>query len=291
MNERIRASIEDTRILIDAAWGAATRKSILRSGLERYLEKVNQEPSPSFNPEEKIIKREFISRISQAIAEKNHSRRSLLTLPWSSRRIEPPRLAAALIAFSDDHGKKTVPEFFPIHEMFQFLQEVRTQPLETGKQLTVVDQFDIALRQTDNNPVAAALLAHGSYRVMRSCDTRLSPRLSFEIESDSQPITMMSIARSTADFAVGDTRDPLGNTYHWWSQFSAGMIFTLLKRRAPIQVSVYNKAFYLGPNLTLGIRNRFLHMPLSAGDHKTVDRQGMRIGRAMGNVIVNKLRR
>lgn len=291
MNERIRASVGNTRLLIDAAWGAATRKSILRSGLEEYLEKINQEPAPSYNPEDETIMREFIKSTSLAIDEKKHSKRSLLTLPWSNKRIEPSRLAVALIAFSDDHGRETVPEFFPTDEILQFLHEVRVKSQQTGRQLTVIGQFDLALDQADNHPIAAAILTHGSYRVLRSCDTRLDPRLSFEIDSEIEPITRMSIARSTADFAIADTRDPLGNTYHWWSQFTAGMTFALLKKKASIQTNVFNSAFHLGPELTLGLRNKLLRMPLSAGDHRNVDRQGMRIGRALGNVIVNKLRK
>jgi len=291
MNEKICASIENVRILTDAAWGAATRKSILRSSVEEYLEKINQESEPSYNPEDKVILREFYTRVSQTIDRKGYSKRSLLTLPWSNQRIVAPRLAAALIAFSDDHGKETVPEFFPIDEMFLFLYEVKTRSLKTERQLTLIDQFNIALSQTDENPVAAAILTHGSYRALRNCDTRLDPRLSFEVESGTELITKMSIARSTADFVVSDTRDPLGNTYHWWSQFSAGMIFALLKKRTPIQTNVFNSAFHLGPELTVGLRNKLLGMPLAAGDHKNVDRQGMRIGRAMGNLIVNKLRK
>jgi len=289
MNEKIRTSIANARLLADAAWGAATRRSILRSGLEEYLEKINQEPAPSYNPEEEIILREFIPRISLAIDEKKHSIRSLLTLPWSSQRIELTRLAAALIAFSDDHGRETVPEFFPVAEILRFLHEVRRQSQDTGKQLTLIDQFDIALHQTNNHPVAAAILTHGSYRALRSCDTRLDPRLSFGIDSETESITRMNIARSTAEFSIADTRDPLGNTYHWWSQFSAGMTFALLKEIAPKQANVFNSAFHAGPELTKFIRNKLLGMPLAAGDHRSVDRQGVRLGRALGNVIVNKL--
>ncbi|MBI2031766.1 MAG: hypothetical protein HYT08_04095 [Candidatus Levybacteria bacterium] len=289
MHEKLHSIVHNGRIFVDAAWGAATRRSILRSGLETYLKKVNRKPESSYNPDDEIILREFFPRISQAVKEKNHSRQSLLTLPWSTQKIELHRLAKAIIAFSDDHGKETVPEFFPVEEMFQFLNEVRCQFQQTGKQLTLINQLDIALRQTDNHPTAAAILTSVSYRALRNCDRRIDPRLSFAIDSDTESITMMDIARSTADFAMADKRDPLGNTYHWRSQFSFVMTSPLFKTDSPTQVNAYNTAFHFGPELTRGIRNKLLGMPLAAGDHKDVDRQGMRIGRGIGSLVISRL--
>lgn len=287
---KIRQSLENARILTGAAYGAATRKGVLNSPLERYLERLREEPESEYNPPEAVTKKELTTSIIDALSREGNSRDTLLTEPWSSRRIKPSRLAATLIAFSNDHGKKTVPEFFPVDEIFTYLQSVKTRSSQTGKQLTIADQFNLALEQTHNNPIAAALLAHSAYRsVARSSDTRLNPHLVFEVESNTQPITMMNIARSTADFSENDKRDPLGNTYHWWSQFTAGMTFALLKRDNPFQVLMYNKAFSLGPELTVALRSKLLHMPLAAGDHKAVDRQGMRLGRAMGNLLVNKI--
>lgn len=291
--ERIRSGIENARILSSAVWGAATKKSMLYSPAGEYLEKLKTEPEPSYNPDEKLTQADFTSRIIAANAQNPLSLDHLLTVPWSLRRIKPSRLAASIIAFSNDHGEKTVTEFFPVDEIHTFLQSVKDQAEQAGKQLSLVDQFDIALEQTNNNPVAAALLAHSAYRsVARSCDTRLDERLRFDVNSDSNPINMMSIARSTADFPINDKhdkKDPLGNTYHWWAQFSAGMIFSLLKKEYPLQVRTYNTAFFFGPELTQGIRNGILRMPLAAGDHKNVDKQGLRIGRSMGHLIVNKI--
>ncbi|HSD98464.1 MAG TPA: hypothetical protein VLB73_02060 [Patescibacteria group bacterium] len=287
LRERVHESIENTRALTGAAWGAATRDAVLHSHIDSYLEKIRRE-APSFdNPTESIIQEALAAKIIQVTS--HASRDSLLTNPWNSRRIKPSRLAASLIAFSNDHGKKTVPEFFPVEEILVYLNSIQEQAKKTGKQLTVIDQFNLALDQTNNNPVAAALLAHSSYRaIARSCDTRLSPQLAFEVDSSTQPITMMSVAQSTADFSVNDQRDPLGNTYHWWSQFSAGMIFALLKKDNPIQVATYNTAFSAGPELTVLLRQKIRRRQLAAGDHKQVDRQGKRIGRAMGAILLHE---
>lgn len=289
MNEKLRLTIQNVKVLVDAAWGASTGKSILRSGIEAYLKRINQDSEFSYNPGDEVILLEFFQRISRVVEEKNHSRESLLMLPWNSRKIELPRLVKALIAFSDDHGKETVPEFFPVGEIFKFLGKIKCQFQETKKNLNLIDQLDIALHQTDGHPVAAAIIAHSSYRVLRNCDTRLDPRFSFELESDTKQITQLSIAQSTADFAMTDIKDPLGNTYHWWSQFSFAMTSFLFKPENFIQVNVYNSAFHLGPELTRGIRNKLLGMPLAAGDHREVDRQGMRIGRAIGALVMNRL--
>ncbi|MFH1832595.1 MAG: hypothetical protein ABH816_00310 [Candidatus Levyibacteriota bacterium] len=280
--------IEDIKVLSDAALGAATKPENLSSGVGVYIDKMKQEPCYFKNPKEAVIKNELFSRITRVISQKEYTVNDLLINPWDSKRIKISRLTASLIAFSNDHGKKTVSEFFPIEKIFDFLHSVREQAQTMGRQLTVVDQFDIALRQTDNNPVAAALLAHASYRaVARLCDTRLSEKLLFKVESEADPITMMTIARSTADFSMSDVRDPLGDAYHWWAQFSAGMIFTLVKKQYPIQVGILNTAFYFGSNLTLVIREKIQRMSLLSGDHKQVDRQGLRLGKATGDFIVN----
>lgn len=283
--------LENTRTLIGAAWGAATRKSMQRSPAEEYLRLLNKEPLIGDNPEEKVIKAAFTTMLLKITSQQNFSREQLLTIPWSSRRIRPSRLSASLIAFSNDHGKKTVQEFFPVDEILTYLQAVKRQAEITCKPLTIIDQYDLALQQTRNNPVAAAILAHSAFRsVARSSDTRLDSRLAFSIDSLTEPITMMNIARSITDFTINDRRDPLGNTYHWWSQFTANMIFSLQKREYPAQIYIYRKAFSLGPELTVGLRSRLLRMPLAAGDHKQVDRQGMRIGRVMGDLLFNETR-
>src|SRR5579872_4248768 len=112
---------QNMRILTSAAWGAATKKAIFQSPIETYLAKIQKESPVHSNPEEATIATAMTQRVTQAIEKNHYSRDDLLTVPWSARRIKPARLAASLIAFSNDQGQKPIPEFLPVDEIFLYL--------------------------------------------------------------------------------------------------------------------------------------------------------------------------
>lgn len=284
--------LQNMRTLAGAIWGASM-KNVNGEHINEYRYLLSREEPPTQNPKESELKQIILSQITESLTKGHFNLEDLLTVPWSFRRIRTSRFAAALITFTNDHGKKTTPEFFPTDEVVTYLQNIRQQYENTGEQLTIPDQFSIALSQADNNPIAAALLTHAAYRsIARLWDTRMSPKLKFPVTSNTEAITMINIAKSTADFDDSqEITDPLGNTYHFWSQFTAGVVFTLEKRKRFIQTSLYNQAFSHGPELTSLVRKKIRGRPHSFGNHKEVDMQGLRLGRAAGHLILNKLRK
>jgi len=279
--------LENFRILAGAIWGASV-KDVKGDRLHEYRAHLRGE-SARYNQEEQVLKQMLFAQVTASLQRGNICLDELLTVPWSSRRIRLPRITAALIAFTNDHGKKTAPEFFPVDAIVTYLHSVRQQYEEIGQPLTIPDQFALALSQTNNNPIATALLAHGAYRaVARGWDTRMSAQLDFPVTSDTEAITMVSIAESTADFISSQgPLDTLGDTYHFWSQFSAGMVFTLEKRF--IQSGLYTLAFSHAPELTTLIRETFGGKSQQFGVHKEPDMLGLRLGRATGHLIANTL--
>lgn len=282
--------LQNLRILAGAVWGASM-KDVQGEHLNEYHRLLRETDVSKYNPDEPNLKQMLLSQVTEALAKTSLRLEDLLTVPWNSQIIRLPRIAASLIAFTNDHGKITTPEFFPIDEIMIYLQSIRQKHTETGERLAIPDQFSIALSQTNGNPVAASLLTHGAFRAVgRVWDTRLSSRLEFSVTSDTEEITMMSIAEGTADFDDGrKTVDPLGNTYHFWSQFTAGMVFTLARRKKFIQTGLYNLAFSHAPELTSLIRESWRSKSLQFGNHKEVDMQGRRLGKATGHLIVNQI--
>ncbi len=285
------AALESAKILTGAAWGAATR-DIEGDQINEYRHLLCRMEVSQFNQNETTLKQMLLSQVMGSLSTEDFTLEDLLTIPWASRRIELPRVASHLIAFTNDCGREFAQEFHQVDEIITYLTSIRQQFEETGEQLTVPTEFAVALSQTNNNPIAAALLAHCSYRaIARLADTRISPRLDFPISSSTESISMMSIAESTADFI--DTygpADPLGNTYHFWSQFTAGMVFALEKREKPIEAGFYDILFYYAPELTTLVRRGWGHKPQQFGNHKEADLQGHRLGRAAANLIMNKVR-
>lgn len=284
----IRDRIENTRLLGRAILGNAFEGK--PGYFSTYIQEASREEPHEYNPRGEVLAAEVIDQAYKALSEKSYTKEDLLTIPWASRRglqetkIKPSRLAASIIAFSDVQGKRTVDEYFPVGEMQTFLADVQSHASENGKPLTIPEQFAVALQITDNNPVAASLLAHSAYRaVARGKETKISPDLAFSREK------VLDIARSTADFHTvnSPSRDPLGDTYHWWASFCAGLGFTLSKEEFPIQSRLYTTAFYHEATLTTFVRKTVLRRTNISNHHKDVDRQGLQVGITVGNFLKN----
>ena len=100
---------------------------------------------------------------------------------------------------------------------------------------------------------------------------------------------MIDIAKSTAHFNMGDAicADPLGDTYHFWAQFSTGLVLELYGDR-PIratQAKVVKAIFRIGPDLMRFGRETIRGHKMIAGNHKQVDLYGLQLGSEMGRSI------
>ena len=274
------------RAAVAAAISPAGRKSQER--FRTYGKAINKENATAYNALEYPLKMGFKERVGGVLSKGQFSKEDLVKLPWSSRRLHPSRVASGLMAFLDDQGKNIPTELFPVSEMKSYLEAIKYQYKNTQKPLSVLDQFDLAMQMTNNNPVAASFLAHGAYRaIARSCDSRLDKSFNFPLYSSKEDaLAVMDIAHATADFKKTDPhRDPLGDTYHFWAELAACMVFTFLQDEKPIATRIYRKAFYLDPQLTTLVRGKFLQHTPQFGIHMEADRQGYNIGVGMGKMM------
>lgn len=283
-------TIENTWMFLGATYGASVR-DVNRELLTEYRLAVG-EMQFSVNPPEQEIKHGIINQVSDILRCNDFSREDLLTLPWALRRIELPRVATHLLAFTDDCCNKHPDEFFDSDGVFMFLNGVKQRAVDLGRQLNVVDQYRLALSLTDNHPIAASLLAHISLRaVARQADTGFSEDLQFPVKDlGDGGISMVGVATNVADFAGYDVVvDPLGNSYHFWAQFNAGFIFTIEKESKPLGSALYKMLFYYAPEITTLIRRNIGGKVQQFGEHAFVDRQGHRVGCSVAHFITNRL--
>ncbi len=279
--------IENARLLGRAIVGNAFEH--LPAPYALYIKQIAKETPTRYNQNGKELILALTKQIDETLPQRVKIE-NLLSTPWSLRRgervkIKPSRVAASIIAFTDVQGKHIIEDFFPVAYIQTFLAQVEKQAAIGGQPLTIPEQFALALQITDNNPVAASLLAHGAYRAIgRGKDAKISPDLSFSLEK------AMSLARSTADLHTvnSPSRDPLGDTYHWWASFSAGLVFTLAREEHPIQSRLYTTAFYHEAALTTFVRKNVLRKTNLTNHHKDVDRQGLQAGITVGNFLKTK---
>ncbi len=236
----------------------------------------------AYNPSDEVIDTSMLALVDSTVAS---GARDWLRLPWGSQqRVQLDRLAGTIISFVDDHSNKIPREFFPVDKMLEYLFTVRENYLRAGRRLTIPDQYAVALDIADDNPVAAAVLAHSSYRsVARGWDTRVDERLRFPVISeDPRMLDMVKVAESTAMFSSTSKADPLGDTYHFWGQYSAGLVSELNKSDHPAQATFLKTAFYYGPNMMSFVRETILKKTQAAGNHLEVDRHALRLGTIVG---------
>lgn len=279
--------LENARLLGRAILGNAFEHK--PGSYATYIRELVNESPTRYNENGKEIAACLIDQIHISLSSDTQPG-DLLRVPWTLRRenqrkIKPSRVAASIIAFSDVAGKHIIDDYFPIGHIQEFLTLVENQSAQNKQPLTIPEQFSLAMQLTNNNPVAASLLAHSAYRaIARGKDTKISPELVFP------HIRAATLARSTADFHTENSpaRDPLGDTYHWWASFSAGLVFTLAREKQPIQSRLYTTAFYHEAALTTFVRKNLLHKTTIVNHHKDVDRQGLQAGITVGDFLKMK---
>jgi len=269
----------DTNVLIRLsalahAFYGATRNS--RTYLADYKERLDRELSPNpegLNPAELILLPRFQEILSTTDPGTIESK---LTLPWAyGVTVTMGGALCALCSFADAH-KGTIPaEYFPVELSFKFIDLVQRASKDRGKPLDLADQYILALEQVDYNPLAAAILAHSAFRLAgRNRDTRVHPDFNLDLDR------RVSIANSVAHFYMDplSRKDPLGDTYHYWAQYSAGMIAHFKRKDTPVKSKFFYLFFYNGANIIHLVHEKMLGNAILFGLHKKVDRLGLRMG-------------
>lgn len=248
--------------------------------LKEYKERVENEvtrwPEKCNPPEEELI-----------IAIQKHLESNgcvdPLKFTWAPEvSITLDRMLSAFCSFSDTHRGTIAQEYFPVELSLQFLEAVYENAKHQGKALNAADQYVLALRFANGNPLAAAILAHSAFRMAgRDRDTRVHSEFSMDLDS------RIVIANSVALFGAQENTvtDPVGDTYHFWAQYSAGMVSYFKGRDNPLQSGLFYLVFKNGSNLMQLVHEKILGKPVIFGFHKEVDRLGIRVGLKMAKWI------
>ena len=82
--------------------------------------------------------------------------------------------------------------------------------------------------------------------------------------------------------------DAMGDTYHYWASFAAGMHTALA--RGVVAKRAMRAAFRVGPELMSAIRGGLFARPLFCGNHAELDRLGLAQGTELARLLATRAR-
>ncbi len=270
------------RKLSKPLWGVSTK------GLDNTHQEYKIELERSVWSELVLVSENSIDFYEQLQARLNQTFSGNVSfgyLPWApSQVLYLGRSLHALCSFCDDYDDEIMVEYFPVNESLQFLEIVlqKGSPVEP---LKIDEQWSIALQISEGNPIAASIICHSALRaVARNMDKRVGPSFDFPMDF------RIRAAKAIACFPSGLSkhRDPLGDSYHYWSTVLAGMILILNRKRPLIARAAYRAMFYYSANLMYLVRQSLFGHQLLFGTHGKVDRLGLTHGLKLGRWMLNK---
>lgn len=242
-----------------------------RNRLEKEVSRESKELNSS--------KDDLVAEIIEKIKKYNKPQRDLTYLPWTDTTFSLDRMLSAIFSFTDFHELPIPKEFFPVDLSLEFLDRVSKKYDEQRKSVTLSEQYDIALGLCRGYELASAILVHIAFRMAaRDKDKRVHPDFTLDVDY------RINLANKVAFFQedISPTKDSLGDMYHFWAQFIAGMLSQYENRL--IGTTLY-ASFYLGPNLMGLMHKRILGQKMFFGVHEKVDRMGLYTGREIGKFV------
>jgi hypothetical protein len=227
------------------------------------------------NPVGELLLQELVSVVVHS------SPQAWSRLPWSSSKVRVRRLFPALISFVDDYDGSFPDEYFPEQLTARLITKLGYDD-PAGANLRLPDQFRLALEVAADHPIGAAILLHAATRhLARGRDNRAFPELAFELDRRIQ------LGRRIAPFPaeLAGAGDPLGDTYHYWANVTAGMCYACSRGESRVVRHMLRWLFHFGPDLMSLIRQGIFGSVLFAGNHKSIDRMGLRHGMHLGGLL------
>jgi hypothetical protein len=275
MHERERA-VARLMLAARASWAVASSPPMQR--YPEYVDRVraSERNAQRWNPHPRVLFGQIVDAVRVTTTPE-----ALLELPWATRVPEVGRAYAAYVSFVDDYRGLYPGELFPVPETRQVLDAIAAAS-ERGEVWTVPEQLGAALPIAGGRVYAAVVLLHAATRMLaRGRDGRaLGPAVAALTLEDRLRIGA-AIAPWPAEIARGG--DAMGDTYHYWASFAAGMHTTL--GRGSVARHVVRGAFALGPVLMSTIRGGLFARPLFCGNHAELDRLGLAQGTALARLL------
>lgn len=199
-------------------------------------------------------------------------------LPWTDGPFSQGIHLAVMLAFADMHNQPTPSEYFMPKESRDFVDRVIEAADEKGRQITLPEQFQIALDIAQGSVLGAAVIAHvGSRSIARESDTRVDPKLDYSIaEVKKWRDCVANFERITDEYD-----DPPSETYHFWGTFIAGLLSeTGDRRRDKIFNPIYRQLYTKMAEISELLRYRLARK--KGLPHKEADLVGYHLGSMVG---------
>lgn len=187
------------------------------------------------------------------------------------------RFLLTWMAFLDQHLLDIDQTIFRTPEARNFVEEVIDTSDSKGRQVTVLEQFQIAMRQGENQFMRSLLLAHsGSRAIARGSDNRASfPYVLKDLQKWEDCVGYFP-------YSLDGYGDPAGDTYHFWGQVVAGILATRTKNLADhLWRPVYNLLFPNSAFFVKTLRSAEHNVPNDIFFHQAIDRVGFDIGKKL----------
>jgi hypothetical protein len=264
-------STTNARMVMRAAWGVSVSPPMPR--FEEYMARLGPSPGRE-NPADADLRRALRDRTLGL----RDTRRPPLHLPWCpTQTVATQRLFAAIVGFLDDYHGPFPEEFFPRAAMSALVDSFSARPLGS---LDLIEQLDTSLTIVGPHPFAAAVALHGALRTLaRGRDRRLGA--SFDMSLEQRMARGASIAPFTR--VLGPRGDALGDTYHYWACFAAGL-HCGVRPRDPARRTML-ALFGVGADLMAAVRHGVFGHELFAGKHDAVDRLGLSHGLEVAKLL------
>lgn len=261
-----------------------------------YLETIAHEPyiSPRAfpNPDEQELS-VFFNKFAKHPDIKNN-KGALYTLSWDRLVFSKGRYLTTAVSFSDQHKENTCHEMLNPPLARKYVDNVRNSSNNLDRQLTLTEQFAIALELTkitsgknetgfSYKVLDAAVIAHaGSRAIARNWDASADPdHLSFTKEEFCQWRDCVS----TFEPFTGEYGDPPGDTYHFWQNFVAGLTSkTKVRSHDKLLNPVYEQIYQSTAIATELLRHKLASQ--NGQIHKEADRLGYKMGTSVANIVL-----
>ncbi len=230
------------------------------------------------NPDGTLLLDEFFFLVKPILGSIDIN--GLKHLPWSNRPFKKNEFFKIMVAFADQHNEKVDSSLFAPHRAKQYTDCVIEKADSLNRQVTLPEQFSIALELAESHILGAAVIAHsGSRAIARGGDSRIHGSC-----YDVDDVLKWQNSVSTFENQLNTYGDPPGDTYHFWGGFVAGLVGNhIFESQDRILNPVYQWIYLHTAEATEIVRTRIAHNPSET--HKVADVLGYTLGACIGNTI------
>lgn len=175
-------------------------------------------------------------------------------VPWNSNKYSKGLHLAMMVAFSDQHQQPIAYDNFVPDDSREFVNRVMQLADDLNRQITIPEQFRIALDLSQGSILGAGVIAHaGSRSIARLSDTRVDKKFQYSMQEG------LKWRDSVANFEsiTGDYFDPPGDTYHFWGTFIAGLLSEVIDNtKDQVLNPIYQQIYLNTAEITDFLRNK-----------------------------------